>query len=94
MMVLENRTQVNLVINEGGELMSSAGVTLAKQWFWCKYPDLEMELSRNRPSDTKPQAGRNQETAGSYGIVVRDRILFLNFFLTRTEKHPAIECVP
>lgn len=82
---------MNLVINGGGELMSSAGVTLAKQWFWCKYPDLEMELSRNRPSDTKPQAERNQETAGN--IVVRDRILFFTFFLTRTEKHPAIECV-
>lgn len=53
---------MNLVVNGGGELMSSAGVTLAKQWFWCKYPDLEMELRRNRLSDTKPQAERKQNS--------------------------------
>lgn len=43
-MVLENWTQVDLVVNGGVELISSAGVTLAKQWFWCKYPDLELEF--------------------------------------------------
>lgn len=65
-MVLEKWTQVDLVVNGGGALVSSAGVTLAKQWFWWKYPHLEMELSRNRLSDTQPKAGRYQETAGNY----------------------------
>lgn len=91
MMALENWTQVNLVINGGGELISSACVTLAKQWFWCKYPDLELELGRNRPSDTKPQAERNLETAGNYCNQGQKSVFLI--FLTRTEKHPAIECV-
>lgn len=60
MMVLENWTQVDLVVNGCGELMSSAGVTLAKQWFWFKYPDLEMELSRNKLSDTKESGNCRQ----------------------------------
>lgn len=87
-MVLENWTQVDLVVNGGGELMSSAGVTLAKQWFWFKYPDLEMELSRNKPTDTKPQAERNQETAGNYCSQGQKSVF--KSFLTWTEKHPAI----
>lgn len=66
---------MNLVVNGGGELMSSAGVTLAKQWFWCKYPDLEMELRRNRLSDTKPQAERKQN---SVFFLIKKKIFFFN----------------